>query len=53
MPRSEAEREYLERLEAKAEFCLVTGVQPSEYDAMTDDEVEAFAEAYERLHKDR
>lgn len=26
----------------KAEFCLATGVQPSEYDDLTDDEREAF-----------
>lgn len=26
----------------KAEFCLATGVQPSEYDNLTDDEREAF-----------
>lgn len=26
----------------KAEFCLATGVQPSEYDQLTDDERDAF-----------
>lgn len=26
----------------KAEFCLTTGIQPSEYDNMTDDERAAF-----------
>lgn len=26
----------------KAEFCLATGVQPSEYDELTDDERDAF-----------
>lgn len=35
----EAERDSLA---FKARFCLATGVQPSEFDAMTDDEVEAF-----------
>lgn len=29
-------------LREKAEFCLTTGVQPSEYDNMTDDERDAF-----------
>jgi hypothetical protein len=28
----------------KAEFCLTTGVQPSEYDDLTDDERAAFVE---------
>lgn len=31
-------------IRAKAEFCLRTGIQPSEYDAMTDDEIEVFIE---------
>lgn len=29
----------------KATFCLATGVQPSEYDDLNDDEREAFIEA--------
>lgn len=33
-----------ELLRAKAEFCLRTGIQPSEYDAMTDDERDVFIE---------
>lgn len=28
--------------EEKAEFCLATGVQPSEYDNLTDEERDAF-----------
>lgn len=36
-------------LRRKAEFCLLTGVQPSEYDAMTDDEVDAFIEVANEL----
>lgn len=28
----------------KAEFCLSTGIQPSEYDQLTDDERAAFVE---------
>lgn len=33
-----------ELLRAKAEFCLRNRIQPSEYDAMTDDEIEVFTE---------
>lgn len=35
-------------LREKAEFCLTTGVQPSEYDNMTDDERAAFIEEANR-----
>lgn len=34
----------------KARFCLRTGVQPSEYDAMTETEVAAFVEEHNELH---
>lgn len=37
-----------EALREKAEFCLTTGVQPSEYDNMTDDERAAFIEEANR-----
>lgn len=40
-----------EALEFKAKFCLVTGVQPSEYDAMTDAEVDAFVVAVNRMQE--
>jgi len=33
---------------AKAEFCLATGVQPSEYDGLTQYEIEAFIEQHNR-----
>lgn len=36
-------------LEFKADFCLKTGIAPTEYDALTDEEVEAFVQAYNRL----
>jgi hypothetical protein len=36
---SEARRNYCHD---KATFCLATGVQPSEYDQLTDDERDAF-----------
>ena len=39
-------------LEDKAQFCLVTGVQPSEYDQLTDDERAAFVRVYNRLVPD-
>lgn len=38
-----------ELLREKAEFCLTTGVQPSEYDNMTDDEREAFITEANRI----
>ena len=41
-----------EALIDKAEFCLATGVQPSEYDQLTDDERAAFVQvANERAEK--
>lgn len=36
-------------LRRKALFCLRTGVQPSEYDAMTEDEVDAFIRVLNEL----
>lgn len=48
MARNSAEEEQREALLAKAEFCLATGVAPSEYDNLTDDEVDAFVEVYEK-----
>lgn len=36
--------EVWDQLIDKAEFCLATGVQPSEYDQLTDDERAAFVE---------
>lgn len=35
----------------KATFCLATGVQPSEYDNLNDDEREAFIDAVNDLTK--
>lgn len=32
----------------KAEVCIATGMQPSEYDALTDDERAAFVEVINR-----
>lgn len=34
----------------KAMFCLKTGVQPSEYDNLTDDELVSFVEAFNKLN---
>lgn len=45
----DVEDDYLDRLERKAEFCLRTHVQPSEYDAMTDDEIDAFITVLNRI----
>lgn len=36
----------------KANFCLVTGIAPSEYDNMTQTEVAAFTEAWNKLQKE-
>ena len=33
-----------DELRRKAQFCLKTGVQPSEYDDMTEDEIRIFIE---------
>lgn len=38
-----------ELLREKAEFCLKTGIAPSEYDAMDDDEKAAFIEVANEL----
>ncbi len=53
MRRRDALEDYLEALEDKAEFCLVTGVAPSEYDLLTDDEREAFIRIANRLAEER
>lgn len=47
-------KESLARQQARfmANFCLVTGVQPSEYKALTMTEVAAFIEEYERMNKE-
>lgn len=37
----------------KAEFCLATGVQPSEYDELTMIEIEEFIKAANRRNKER
>ena len=51
--RLDAREEMEDALAFKAEFCLKTGIQPSEFDAMTDQEVDAFVEAFNRLAKER
>lgn len=38
-------------LEEKAEFCLSTGIAPSEYDAFTDEEREVFIETWNRIQR--
>lgn len=47
--------EYIELLEAqakeKAQFCLATGVQPSEYDELTQYEINAFIKEANRRAK--
>lgn len=40
-----------EQAKAKANFCLVTGVAPSEYDELTNVEIDEFYKEYKRLHK--
>jgi hypothetical protein len=40
-----------QQAEKKAEFCLVTGIAPSEYEELTIREIEAFVRVYKRLHK--
>lgn len=45
MPPAPDEEEAIVR---KAKFCLSTGIAPSEYDAMTDLEVEIFTEEHNR-----
>lgn len=42
-----------EQAQAKAEFCLATGVQPSEYDGMTQYEINAFIAQHNRNSKER
>lgn len=44
-------RETENALYDRAKFCLATGIQPSEYDAMSDAELEAFVDAYNDLQK--
>lgn len=45
--------ERRELLTEKAEFCLTTGIAPSEYDNMTDDEREVFIETANRMARKR
>lgn len=33
----------------KARFCLITGIAPSEYDRLTDEEIAAFTEVHNDL----
>lgn len=40
-----------ERAKDKAEFCLATGVQPSEYDNLTQYEINAFIEVANKRAK--
>lgn len=47
---SEAVREAIWE---KADFCLKTGVQPSEYDQLTDLERDVFIERANALHKEK
>lgn len=42
-----------EQAEDKAAFCLATGVQPSEYDALTQVEINAFIEAVKKQNRRR
>lgn len=42
-----------EQLVAKAEFCILTGIQPSEYDQLTDDEIDVFIETANRFAEKR
>lgn len=35
----------------KAVFCLRTGIQPSEYDALTDEDLDAFVKAFNDLSR--
>lgn len=35
----------------KAEFCLKTGIAPSEYDMLTDVEIAAFVNMFNKLNK--
>lgn len=37
----------------QAEFCLITGVQPSEYDRLNRAQLDAFMRAHRRLHSRR
>lgn len=48
MTSEEVDRDRALALKAKARFCLATGIAPSEYDQMTDDEVDAFIEEANR-----
>jgi len=51
--RADAAADYWQALEDKAEFCLVTGVAPSEYDRLTDDERDAFITKANELAEER
>jgi len=45
------EEETENALYDRAVFCLRTGIQPSEYDAMTDAELQAFVDAWNTINK--
>ena len=49
----DARAEVADALAFKAEFCLKTGIPPSEFDGLTDQEVDAFTEAFNRLARER
>lgn len=49
----DARTEVADAQEFKAEFCLKTGMAPSEFDALTDQELDAFVEAFNRLARER
>lgn len=52
MTAGEPSEHVLEELRAKAEFCLNTGIAPSEYDEMTDLERAVFTEVHnERVNR--
>lgn len=45
--------ELEDQLREKAEFCLATGIQPSEYDNMTDLERDIFIETWNSIIRKR
>lgn len=44
-----ADQELENLIREKAEFCLSTGIQPSEYDAFTDQERNIFVETWNAI----
>lgn len=45
--------QLVELIREKAEFCLSTGIAPSEYDAFTDQEREIFVETWNEIVRTR